>query len=116
MVIQTGEPDFQSEASSIKDGLGGDKTYGFLGSSGYGTNAIQAGSLGLGTGSTGWAIYAKPFAGSPMITAIYALGSIGNTIISGIPSVMGSIAGPGSAFLIGEEPSLVVHWMAFGTY
>ncbi len=116
MVIQTGEPDFQSEASSIKDGLGGDKTYGFLGSSGYGTNAIQAGSLGMDTGSTGWAIFAKPFAGSPMVTAIYAnLGSLSN-FVSGLPGVIGSIAGPGSVFLIGAEASQDVHWMAFGTY
>ena len=112
---QTGEPDVQS-VGTLKDGLGGDKTYSFLGSSGYSTNAIQAGSMGMSTGSTGWIIFNKPFAGSPMVVANYATLGSDAYLPSGIPAVMGSIAGPGSAFMIGELASKDIHWIAFGTY
>jgi hypothetical protein len=115
-MVTRGEPDAQAIGASLKDGLGGDITYSFLGSSGYTTNAIQAGSLGLGTGSTGWAIYPKAFAGSPMVVAIYANLGSNAYMPSGIPAVCGSVAGPGSVMLIGELASLDVHWFAFGTY
>ena len=116
MAIERGIPDVQA-LGGLKDGLGGDKVCGFLGSpNAYVSNAIQAGSVTLSTGSIAWAIFGKPFTNIPMVVATYS--DFTGATISGLMTgqVVGSLANTGSVYFIGDTASKVVDYIAFGTY
>ena len=124
MAVTRGLPDVQA-LGGLKDGLGGEKTCGFLGSEALVSNAVQAGSITLGTNAgSAWAIFGKPFTNAPMVVA-----SIGSAVITGA-------AGAGSAYVyvnnintgsaeiicgigsgaVGFTDGPVLNWIAFGTY
>ncbi|MHA1868755.1 MAG: hypothetical protein ACTSXD_11985 [Candidatus Heimdallarchaeaceae archaeon] len=109
MAVQRGIPDVQA-LGGLKDGLGGDKVVGFLGSpNAYVNNAIQAGSITLSSGSVAWAIFGKPFTNTPVVVATYS-------DLDAPAAVCGSLANTGSVYFIGETASKVVDYIAFGTY
>ncbi len=127
MAIERGLPDAQS-LGGLKDGLGGDKTSGFLGSEATVSNAVQAGSISLGLAAgSAWAIFGKPFTQIPMVVA--SIGSADASQMTGAAGA-GSVwiyvnqINTGSAELIcgigsggvGFEDGPVLNWIAFGTY
>ena len=124
MAVTRGIDDAQA-LGGLKDGLAGDETCGFLGSEATVSNAVQAGSIKIGTNAgSGWAIFGKPFTNAPMVVA-----SVGSAVITGA-------AGAGSAWVyvnnittgsaqilcgigsgaVGFTDGPVLNWIAFGTY
>ena len=122
-----GQPGAQS-LGGLNDGLAGDKVNGFLGSEATVNNAIQAGSITLGTNAgSAWAIFGKPYTIAPMV--VVSIGSADSSQITGA-------AGAGSAWVyvnqintgsaeiitgigsgaVGFEDGPVLNWIAFGTY
>ena len=76
MAVTRGNPDVQA-LGGIKDGLGGEKVCGFLGSNSFTNNAIQAGSLDCtATAGSGWVIFGKPFTNPPIIVGCVASGNM----------------------------------------
>jgi len=124
MAIERGLPDAQA-LGGLKDGLAGTKVGGFLGSEATVSNAIQAGSVTLGTNAgSAWAVFGKPFTNPPMVVA-----SIGSAVITGAQGagsawVMTNDINTGSALLIcgigygtvGYTDGPVLNYIAFGTY
>ena len=70
MAITRGLPYVQA-LGGLKDGLGGDKVVGILGSEALVNNAIQAGSVTLSS-SVAWAVFGKPFTNIPVVVASYS--------------------------------------------
>ncbi len=127
MAVTRGLPDAQA-LGGLKDGLGGDKTCGFLGSEATVSNAVQAGSISLGLNAgSAWAIFGKPYTHKPMVVA--SIGSADSSQITGAAAA-GSLwvyvndVNTGSAEIIcgigsgkvGFEDGPVLNWIAFGTY
>ena len=127
MAVQRGKPD-DASLGGLKDGLGGDEVSGFLGSEATVSNAVQAGSIDLGTNAgSAWAIFGKPFTQIPMVVA--SIGSADSSQITGAAGA-GSLwvyvnqINTGSAEIItgigsgatGFEDGPVLNWIAFGTY
>lgn len=109
----------------IKDGLGGEKVCNFLGSEALVGNAIQAGSITLGTtAGSAWAIFGKPFTNSPIVIASMASGVITGAAGAGSAWVYVNNINTGSAEIIcgigsgavGFTDGPVLNWIAFGTY
>ncbi len=127
MAVTRGLPDVQA-LGGLKDGLAGDETCGFLGSEATVSNAIQAGSISLGTNAgSAWAIFGKPYTNKPMVVA--TIGSAQSSQITGAAAA-GSLwvyvnqINTGSAEIIcgigsgaaGFADGPVLNWVAFGTY
>lgn len=124
MAVTRGLPD-DASLGGLKDGLAGTKVGGFLGSEATVSNAIQAGSLTLGTNAgSAWAVFGKPFTNPPMVVA-----GIGSAVITGVTGAgsawvytnninTGSvelICGIGSG-TVGFTDGPVLNYIAFGTY
>ncbi len=114
MAIERGIPDVQA-LGGLKDGLGGDKVCGFLGSpNAYVNNAIQAGSITVSAGS-GWAIFGKPFTNIPVVVGTQSDILVADAAIGSLV-VIGSLANTGSVYLITGTAAADIDYIAFGTY
>ena len=125
MAAERGIPDVQA-LGGLKDGLGGDKVCGFLGSpNAYVNNAIQAGSITLGTNAgSAWVYFGKPFTNSPTVVVSIGSGVITGAAGAGSAWVYVNNINTGSAELIcgigsgavGFTDGPVLNYIAFGTY
>ena len=124
MAVTRGKPDVQA-LGGLKDGLAGNRVHAFLGSEGLVSNAIQSGSITLGTGGTsGWAIFAKPFTNAPVVVASMASGALTSAIGAGSGWIYVNNINTGSAQILcgigsggaGHTGGPVLDWIAFGTY
>jgi len=124
MAVQRGNPDVQA-LGGVKDGLAGDKVCGFLGSEALVSNAVQGGSITIGTNAgSGWAIFGKPFSNPPVVTATLGSGAITGAMGAGSAWVYVNDINAGSAEIIcgigsggvGFTDGPVLNWIAFGTY
>ena len=125
MAIHRGIPD-DASLGGLKDGMGGNKVNAYLGSEALVNNAIQAGSITIGTNAgSAWAIFGKPFTNAPVVVA-----SIGSGVFTRANAGAGSLflsiqnINTGSAQIIcqcgsgavGFTDGPVLNWIAFGTY
>jgi len=125
MAVTRGLPDVQA-LGGLKDGLAGDKLAGFLGSEAVVSNAIQAGSITLGTNAgSSWAIFGKPYTNAPVVIAGIGSGVFTRaTVGAGSAFIYVNNINTGSAEIICETGSgavgytdgPVLNWIAFGTY
>jgi hypothetical protein len=124
MAVQRGLPDVNS-LGGLKDGLAGDEVNAFLGSEATSNNAIQAGSIVIGTNAgSAWAIFGKPFTNPPMVVATIGSGVIDGAAGAGSAYVYVNDINTGSAEIIcgigssavGFTDGPVLNWIAFGTY
>lgn len=73
--------------------------------------SFQAGSVTLGAGSTGWAVFGRAFASVPRVMAMYQEIDPGGATYG----VAGSRVGTGSVLLVGQAASQAVDWIAIGS-
>ena len=114
MAVQRGLPDDQS-LGGLKDGLGGNKVAGYLGSEALVSNAIQAGSIVCTAAGSGWAIFGKPFTNAPVVIGVVASGVFTDASIGSATVTVQNI-NAGSAYLKTGVGSAHIDWIAFGTY